>query len=1083
MSPSTRKKLLIGGGGAVLLVVIALLAAPAFIDLNSYKPQIISEVKKATGRDLVIDGPVSLSLLPVPSVGVTGVRFFNMPGAKNPDMVAVKSVTVRPSLLALLTGNLAVSEVILDQPRIVLEINAEGKPNWEFTPSVADAKPVAPKPGSPKPLSLGALTFKDGTLIFSDSKAGLSVVAEKANLTASVGSIDGPYGVVGSATINGAPFTFDLGVGAKGGNGYATRAALAGGGGKIDFKGNLSALGPDARLTGTANVSAESLTGFIATLVGLAGLPPPALPPLLAGKFSFEGGVELSQAAFAAKDFKMRLGEDSGSGSIAVTLKPALAVDGKLSIPKLNLDTWLAAMSQPATPATGKASGAPTASAPPATTQAPAGGSLFAALNAKLAIDVGEITYNKQPVRNVALELEARNGVVAVPKLNATLPGDMQVTARSTLSGDAARPTAAGDFSLVAPKLRETLNWLAVDTSSLPPDKLTRLSVKGRMASSKGEVQVPDAAIELDTLKATGGLTVSFSVPLSIVTHVEIDTFDLDPFLAHRASQKPAAGPASSASTAPAQKTAAPKAAGPSLGLKAKIGKLIYNKQPASDVGIDVAVQGGTLKLNDIKVSNFATARFALRGVVADFDTPAPQPDIAFNFEATDMTRVLQAVGATAPDNLGLVQASGGISGNLERLTVKDLTVAAMGESVKANGTLALPGAAKGMPQSASYKGNVALNGQTIEGTVDAKLAGRPNVTAELKTSLLDLDKLRASTAAKPAAAPARGQPAAKAADKPIDTTALRGIDGSLKFEAATLVSSPLRLTNANLAATLKDGVLTLSHFKGTLFGGTLDLSGVVDARQPALAFDLKGDANSIYVGEMLRSMSGKNTFGGTVKVTVDGKLNANSITAKGSGATADQIKRSISGGAQLSGHIFVGADKALTTLGTAATGVVGGVIDNTLGSALGIVGQTAGAGVSNMLNAASLLLNRFVNRDNPISGRVNISGGVVTDQGLLVQGDRATANIATRTDLAASTTDTRVNFVIAEDTSGPYIVATVHGPLASPSYSVSRGSAKDPPGFVNTLGKGAGEVTAPARSILPNVPTPKLPLPNLFGR
>ncbi len=161
MTPSMRNRLLVGGGGAVLLIIVALLIAPAFIDLNSFKPEITAEVKKATGRDLVIDGPVSLSLLPTPSVCVTGIRFFNMPGAKNPNMVEVKSVTVRPSLLALLTGGLEVSEVVLDQPKIVLEINAEGKPNWEFTPSVAAAKPAAPKPSSPKPLSLGALTFKD----------------------------------------------------------------------------------------------------------------------------------------------------------------------------------------------------------------------------------------------------------------------------------------------------------------------------------------------------------------------------------------------------------------------------------------------------------------------------------------------------------------------------------------------------------------------------------------------------------------------------------------------------------------------------------------------------------------------------------------------------------------------------------------------------------------------------------------------------------------------------------------------------------------------------------------------------------
>jgi len=134
MSPSTRKKVLIGAGGVIGVLIVALLVAPSFFDLNQYKPQIVSEVKKATGRDLVIDGPVSLSLLPLPEVSVTGVKFFNVAGAKNPNMVEVKSVTVRPSLLALLVGNIEVSEVTLVEPKIVLEINAEGKPNWEFTP-------------------------------------------------------------------------------------------------------------------------------------------------------------------------------------------------------------------------------------------------------------------------------------------------------------------------------------------------------------------------------------------------------------------------------------------------------------------------------------------------------------------------------------------------------------------------------------------------------------------------------------------------------------------------------------------------------------------------------------------------------------------------------------------------------------------------------------------------------------------------------------------------------------------------------------------------------------------------------------
>jgi len=158
---------------------------------------------------------------------------------------------------------------------------------------------------------------------------------------------------------------------------------------------------------------------------------------------------------------------------------------------------------------------------------------------------------------------------------------------------------------------------------------------------------------------------------------------------------------------------------------------------------------------------------------------------------------------------------------------------------------------------------------------------------------------------------------------------------------------------------------------------------------------------------------------------------------------------------------------------------VVSGVIDNTLGTALGVVGQKGGLGVGNMLNAISLVLNRFVNRDNPISGRIDIAGGVLTDKSLTVSGNKATANVVTRTDLGKSTTDTTVNFILSEDASAPYLITTARGPLSSPSLNVARGTAKDPPGFVNTLEQGASTVTNPIKSLVPNLPS----FPNLFGR
>jgi len=227
--------------------------------------------------------------------------------------------------------------------------------------------------------------------------------------------------------------------------------------------------------------------------------------------------------------------------------------------------------------------------------------------------------------------------------------------------------------------------------------------------------------------------------------------------------------------------------------------------------------------------------------------------------------------------------------------------------------------------------------------------------------------------------------------------------------------------------------------------------------------------------------------------VTIDGRLNATGIAVQAGGTTSDQLRSSLAGSANLGGHIFVGADEALRFIGGALAGAASGVIDNTLGTALGIVGQR-GLSPTALLNAVQLVLNRFVNRDNPIGGHVDIAGGVLTDRGLQVQGNRATANISTRTNLTASSTDTTINFMIAEDPSAPYIITTARGALSSPSLNVTRGTARDPAGMISTLpgvgnipgignlipGQGGGQSGGQQRSPIPNIP---LPIPNIFGR
>ena len=309
----------------------------------------------------------------------------------------------------------------------------------------------------------------------------------------------------------------------------------------------------------------------------------------------------------------------------------------------------------------------------------------------------------------------------------------------------------------------------------------------------------------------------------------------------------------------------------------------------------------------------------------------------------------------------------------------------------------------------------------------------------------------------------------------------MRAIDGTLRVAVASLGGGPMPLGDAEIAATLKDGILTVSRFRGGLYGGTISLAGVVDGSQPSLSFDLKGELSGVNLAEMLRHNSGSNEIGSLIRIAIDGRVSASDLALRGAGTTVAAIRSSLAGGAQLDGHVQARADRFLQLLGSAATGAVGGVIDVTLGNIMSVLGEKGGVGVGNLLNAISLVLNRFVNHDNALSGRLEIAGGVLSDRNLALQGNRAAARIATRTDLAQATTNTTIDFMLAEEPSAPYLIVTANGPLAAPSFHATRRPAAVRSGVTGIL-QALPHVPLPELSIpVPHIPVPHVP--NIFGR
>src|ERR1039457_6901369 len=118
-------------GALIALVVIALLAVWVLVNPNDYKPKIAAAVKKATGRELILGGPIKLSVFPWIALELGPASLGNPSGFPAQPFVSFAHASVRVKLLPLLAKRLEIGRVELDGLDAKLLKNSQGKGNWE----------------------------------------------------------------------------------------------------------------------------------------------------------------------------------------------------------------------------------------------------------------------------------------------------------------------------------------------------------------------------------------------------------------------------------------------------------------------------------------------------------------------------------------------------------------------------------------------------------------------------------------------------------------------------------------------------------------------------------------------------------------------------------------------------------------------------------------------------------------------------------------------------------------------------------------------------------------------------------------
>ena len=447
--PHKMRRILIFGGAILGVLLLILIALPFLIPMEAYRGPIADAASNATGRTVLIEGDLRLTIYPELGVSVSDVSVSNAEGAREPQMVNIGNLVVGVRVMPLLSGNIEVARLVLDEPVIHLEIAGNGTPNWDFSGG-AEAAPEADAGGQSaiadriNDFGIEELRINNGQVTYFDAGADSGAALEDVDIALAMPSTDSPMNMEGALTFNNERFEIDVDIARPRAlledESTAVQIALASNLVNASFDGSLAASGETS-----GNVALN-----IPSLRNLASWSGSALPPgdnLGALELQADVAAQPNQVAFS--ELRMTLDGMTITGDLSVDASnPTLMLGGGMAIDRLDFNNYLT------TSEAGADAGAAPAAGGGGYSDAPLQLDLLKTVNADLTLVVGTLLFQNLTIEQVAMGARLDNGL-----LNAELR-------KMSLYGGSGTGTLVINAREATPSFRNTLNISGTDVQA-----------------------------------------------------------------------------------------------------------------------------------------------------------------------------------------------------------------------------------------------------------------------------------------------------------------------------------------------------------------------------------------------------------------------------------------------------------------------------------------------------------------------------------------------------------------------------------------------------------------------------------------
>lgn len=171
----------------VAVLVIGVVILLMTFNVDQYKGTIEAQAKAATGREVTI-GDIDLAVSLTPAIILTDVKLANASWGSRPEMAILPRVEVHTQLVPLLFGTINLTEISAENPDVLLEIDRQGRGNWQFESAASGNTQTSS--GSSAPLNVGDVAVTGLKLGYRDAQTGRSAdVAAKSIAIAVEGAL------------------------------------------------------------------------------------------------------------------------------------------------------------------------------------------------------------------------------------------------------------------------------------------------------------------------------------------------------------------------------------------------------------------------------------------------------------------------------------------------------------------------------------------------------------------------------------------------------------------------------------------------------------------------------------------------------------------------------------------------------------------------------------------------------------------------------------------------------------------------------------------------------------------------------